>query len=140
MEHDQDNPSQIEDVFKKITDRILSLLEEGKVPWHKPWKCSSFPINLYTKKAYRGINAILLFLAGYLSPYWLTERQAVRLGGKIRPGEIGMRFFFGAGSGHKRKAVPMWPMCNSGSYTKSITLLSVRESTIHGMETQRFTP
>jgi antirestriction protein ArdC len=76
--------------YEIITDRILSLLKEGVVPWRKPWKTSSsgsFPRNLVTRKGYRGINIFLLVSAGYSSPYWLTFKQAGQLGGHIKKGE-----------------------------------------------------
>ena len=25
------------DVYQAITDRVIAALEEGTVPWHKPW-------------------------------------------------------------------------------------------------------
>ena len=51
------------DVYSIVTDRIIDLLEQGVVPWHKPWAGGSnqFPINYVSKKAYRGLNVWLLF-------------------------------------------------------------------------------
>jgi len=45
------------------------------------------PRNLVTKKPYRGINVFLLLAMSYESPFWLTFRQAVQLGGTVRKGE-----------------------------------------------------
>jgi len=74
--------------YERITDRIVGLLEQGTVPWHKPWNVSTgLPRNLVTKKPYRGINPFLLIAAGYESPLWLTFRQAVQLGGSVKKGE-----------------------------------------------------
>ena len=28
-------------VYEVITDRILAALDEGTIPWRKPWKCSA---------------------------------------------------------------------------------------------------
>lgn len=46
-------------------------------------------------KNYRGINCLVLWLAatakGYGSPYWLTFRQALELGGNVRKGEHGAK-------------------------------------------------
>ena len=75
-------------VYDQITDRIITMLEKGTIPWRKPWKSQSiFPRNLVTKKAYRGINVFLLHAMGYESPFWLTFRQALELGGNVRKGE-----------------------------------------------------
>lgn len=74
--------------YEKITDRIIALLEQGSVPWRKTWKAStSWPRNFVTGKPYRGINVFLLVGLGYESPYWLTFRQAMRLGGSVKKGE-----------------------------------------------------
>lgn len=77
-----------EAVYAIITDRILSLLEKGTVPWHKPWRAGyQAPSNLISGKAYRGINTFILNAASYGSPYWLSFKQAQGLGGNVRKGE-----------------------------------------------------
>ena len=74
--------------YDRITGQIIALLEQGTVPWHKPWKASTgWPRNLVTNKPYRGINVLLLHCMNYESPFWLTCRQANMLGGTIRKGE-----------------------------------------------------
>ena len=39
------------------------------------------------KKPYNGINYFLLSASKYVSPFWLTYRQATELGGHVRKGE-----------------------------------------------------
>src|ERR1700744_2964180 len=74
--------------YDRITERIVSLLKQGTVPWHKPWQVATgLPRNLVTQKPYRGINVFLLMSMGYESPHWLTFRQAVQLGGTVKKGE-----------------------------------------------------
>jgi antirestriction protein ArdC len=74
--------------YERITERIVGLLEQGTVPWHKPWSVTTgLPRNLVTKKPYRGINPFLLMSMGYESPHWLTFRQAIQLGGTVKKGE-----------------------------------------------------
>jgi len=76
------------DVYQIVTDKIITLLESGTVPWRKPWSAGSgIPKNLISKKEYRGINVFLLSATPYSSPYWLTYRQADQLHGHIRKGE-----------------------------------------------------
>lgn len=72
--------------YQVITDRIMELLEQGAVPWHKPWSGGGEAMNLVSKRPYRGINRFLLNVAGYATPYWLTLNQANKLGGKIKKG------------------------------------------------------
>ena len=74
--------------YERITERIVSLLEQGTVPWHKPWKVKTgLPRNLISKNPYRGINVFLLMAMSYESPLWLTFRQAIQLGGNVKKGE-----------------------------------------------------
>jgi antirestriction protein ArdC len=61
--------------------------ERGVVPWRRPWTLTGLPRNLVTKKPYKGINHFLLSASKYVSPFWLTMRQANQLGGHIRKGE-----------------------------------------------------
>jgi antirestriction protein ArdC len=82
-------------IFEMVTDTIVSKLEEGTIPWHKPWTGTiGMPRNLISNKAYRGINILLLGLQGYGSPYWVSFRQASKLGGHVRKGEAGTIIVF----------------------------------------------
>lgn len=84
-------------VYDIVTDRILAKLAEGTVPWRKRWNGSAsteLPRNFLTKKAYRGINVILLWSCGYSTPDFLTFNQAKSLGGSVRKGEHGMPIVF----------------------------------------------
>ncbi len=81
-------------VYEVITDRILAALDEGTIPWRKPWKCGGAPKNLVTGKPYRGLNIMLTAMQGYASPYWLTFKQATERGGQIRKGEKGTPVIF----------------------------------------------
>jgi antirestriction protein ArdC len=75
------------DVYAIVTEKIINLLESGVVPWRRPWTSTGLPRNLITRKPYRGINYFLLSASKYVSPFWLTMRQANALGGSIRKGE-----------------------------------------------------
>jgi len=77
-------------VYEIITNIILTKLEEGTIPWQRPWNTrESMPRNLLSKKEYQGINAFILGCQHYSSPYWLTFKQCKDLGGSIRKGEQG---------------------------------------------------
>ncbi len=75
------------DIYSIVTERIINLLESGVVPWHRPWTLTGLPRNLVSKKPYRGVNLFLLSASKYVSPFWLTMRQANELGGHVRKGE-----------------------------------------------------
>ena len=84
------------DVYQIITDRLLALLEQGTVPWRKPWNYGreGGPLNLASRRHYQGINCFLLACTSFGSPYWLTYRQAQGLGGTVRKGEKGSAVIF----------------------------------------------
>lgn len=75
------------DVYQIVTERIIGLMESGKLDWTKTWTLNQFPRNYRSGKAYRGINFFLLAFLGYNSPYWLTYKQIQELGGQLKPGE-----------------------------------------------------
>ena len=80
----------MKDVYASVTARILDALAQGVVPWQRPWDArQGRPRNLVTGKPYRGINLWLLGMVGS-SPFWLTYKQAQRLGGHVRKGEHGI--------------------------------------------------
>ena len=74
-------------IYDQVTAKILELLQSGTIPWKKPWISSDGPMNLASKKPYRGINSFLLNCSPYGSPYWLTYRQAAAMGGQVKKGE-----------------------------------------------------
>jgi antirestriction protein ArdC len=93
------NTSSRPSIYQTVTDRIISSLKAGVIPWEKPWKAprvtgGPFPRNFHTGKPYRGINVLLLWSSQYSSPFWLTFRQAQELKGSVRKGERGTPIVF----------------------------------------------
>jgi antirestriction protein ArdC len=80
--------SKMASVFEIITGKILSHLDNGVIPWRKPWSGKAgIPRNLVTGKPYKGINLFLLMSECYSSPCWLTFKQVQDKGGSIKKGE-----------------------------------------------------
>ena len=75
------------DTYAIVTEKIINLLEQGIVPWRRPWASTGLPRNLVSKKPYRGVNLFLLSATKFVSLFWLTRRQANELGGSVRKGE-----------------------------------------------------
>lgn len=75
------------DVYKIVTERVISMIESGTTPWRKTWRGSDAPCNFISKKKYRGINSLLLGMSHFSSSYWLTFQQVKTLGGYVRKGE-----------------------------------------------------
>lgn len=87
------------DVYQKITDQVIEMLEAGTAPWHKPWKdLGGVPVSMSTKKPYRGINILLLGMAaqanGFSSRWWGTYEQIAERGGQVRKGEKSTKIVF----------------------------------------------
>lgn len=86
---EKDRPS----VYQVVTERVCALLEAGTVPWHLPWVADAagarLPMNLASRRPYRGVNVFVLACQGFASPYWLTFHQCKQAGGSVRKGEHG---------------------------------------------------
>ncbi len=75
------------DLYQLVTDQIISLLKQGVIPWQKPWNDSGPPMNLLSKRQYRGINLWLLLSLNYKKNLYLTGNQLKKLGGSVIPGQ-----------------------------------------------------
>mgnify|MGYP006297319295 CR=1 FL=1 len=87
-----------QDVYTRITDKIIGALEQGVRPWMKPWNAEHAAGRIekplrHNGQPYNGINIMMLWAAaadsGYSAPIWMTYRQAKELGGQVRKGESG---------------------------------------------------
>jgi len=89
----------VQDPHSRITTRILTELENGTRPWLKPWSGGDMAASGQARplrasgEAYRGINVLLLWIeaqaSGFVSPSWMTYKQAQALGAQVRKGEHG---------------------------------------------------
>ena len=83
------------DIHQHITDKIVSAIERGagefRLPWHRGTGNIMRPVNIASKKAYRGVNVVALWAyaeaSGYSSGTWGTYRQWAEAGAQIRKGE-----------------------------------------------------
>ena len=71
------------DIYQTITDRMIAEMEQGIIPWKKPWMASGMAISHTTGKAYSLLNQMLLGRAGE----YLTFKQVQAEGGKVLKGE-----------------------------------------------------
>ena len=71
-------------VYEMVTDRIIEQLENGVIPWEKPWTgVRDGAYNRVSKKSYSILNQMLLKHKGE----YATFKQWQELGGHIRKGE-----------------------------------------------------
>jgi antirestriction protein ArdC len=89
------------DMYAEVSARIAAELENGAVPWVKPWRATAGknqPANAVTGRPYSGCNVVLLWMASAAAnwdrPAFLTYKQAQELGGNVRKGEKGTTVFF----------------------------------------------
>lgn len=84
-----DSPKPKIDVYEIVTNRIIELLDQGTIPWQKPWTEAGIPMNLLSKRPYRGINLWLLLSLNYEHNMFLTWDQLKKIGGSVKQGEHG---------------------------------------------------
>ncbi|MCP3029618.1 ArdC family protein [Halobacillus sp. A5] len=68
-------------IYEMITNQMIEKLEQGVVPWRKPFR-NGVAVNWKTQKPYRGINTMLLDGGEYA-----TFKQIKEAGGKVKKGE-----------------------------------------------------
>lgn len=67
-----------------VTERIINQLEQGVIPWKKPWTdIGSGAFNRISKKPYSLLNQMILQNDGE----YATFKQWQSLGGHVRKGE-----------------------------------------------------
>src|SRR5438046_2795264 len=89
---DSTNPR---DVYAQVTAQIINAIEQGVGTWRMPWHTSGHfafsPINVASKKPYRGINTVCLWAAAqskaYASGEWGTYQQWQDHAAQVRKGE-----------------------------------------------------
>jgi antirestriction protein ArdC len=88
-------PSAHADVYMRITAEIVAAIEQGAGRWRAPWfhngASAARPTNVASGKRYRGINTVVLWMAGLASGYsdglWGTYKQWQAAGAQVRKGE-----------------------------------------------------
>jgi antirestriction protein ArdC len=87
-----------QDVYTRITNKIIADLEQGVRTWMKPWNAGNTggritrPLR-HNGVAYSGINILMLWAEamdkGFTAPTWMTFKQALELKANVRKGEKG---------------------------------------------------
>ena len=83
------------DIHQHITNQIVTAIEAGagefRLPWHRAAGSIMRPVNVASKKAYRGVNILTLWAAGdeagYQAGLWGTYKQWAEAGAQVRKGE-----------------------------------------------------
>lgn len=72
----------MKDIYAEVTARIIEQMEQGVIPWRKPWIASGAAISHSTGKAYSLLNQILLAKPGE----YATFKQITDEGGRVKKG------------------------------------------------------
>jgi antirestriction protein ArdC len=87
-----------QDVYTRVTNKIIADLEQGERTWMKPWNAGNTAGRIvrplrFNGVPYSGINILMLWAEsvanGFSSPTWMTFRQASELDAHVRKGEKG---------------------------------------------------
>src|SRR5581483_5215082 len=87
-----------QDVYTRITNKIIASLEQGVRPWIQPWNAEHVAGKItrplrHNGQAYSGINILMLWASameqGFTAPIWMTFKQALELDAHVRKGEKG---------------------------------------------------
>ena len=71
------------DIYAEITKRIIAQMEQGLIPWERPWIGSDIAVSYTTGKPYSLLNQMLLSEPGE----YITYKQCIQAGGHVRKGE-----------------------------------------------------
>jgi antirestriction protein ArdC len=87
-----------QDIYTRITEKIVASLEAGVRPWIKPWSGENAAGRItrplrHNGMPYSGINILMLWASaveqGFASSSWMTFKQALELNANVRKGEKG---------------------------------------------------
>lgn len=100
-EQTQDQGKNQVDIYSEVTQKIIADLEKGELSWRKPWAEGGVNTGRPLRSngvPYTGVNTVLLWMQaaerGFVSPYWMTFRQAEELQAKVKTGEKGSHVVF----------------------------------------------
>ena len=71
------------DIYAAVTNRIIAQMEQGVIPWQKPWVSNGKAVSHATGKPYSLLNQMLLGRPGE----YVTFKQCQEAGGKVKKGE-----------------------------------------------------
>ncbi len=87
------NENTSQEVYSRVTSQIVNAIEQGvsswRMPWHTSGKFAFSPINVTSKKPYRGINTVCLWAAAQAKGYGYCVVTRVPVSPLILAAEVG---------------------------------------------------
>ena len=78
-------------IKQRVFDRIMDAMDKGVAPWKRGFNAPGGMPRNQDGKPYRGVNIFLLGIEQavrhYKSPYFMTQKNAEKQGGKVKDGE-----------------------------------------------------
>lgn len=86
------NKSSADKIYQVVTNRLLSIMDKGQIPWRKPWETigQSEPRNGITGHNYRGANFFFCLMTEEPDQRWLTWNQIKEAGFKVKKGAVSL--------------------------------------------------
>jgi antirestriction protein ArdC len=87
-----------QDIYTRVTNKIIADLEKGVRTWMKPWNAGNTAGRItrplrHNGLPYSGINILMLWAEaedkGFTTPTWMTFKQALELDAHVKKGEKG---------------------------------------------------
>ena len=75
-----------QNAYARVNEMIMERLQNGVAPWRQTWNSFGPARNYMSKKAYRGINSLILNNTPHEYPLFLTFHQVKEMGGWVRKG------------------------------------------------------
>ena len=109
MSTNENTATEKQDVYQRVTSQIVNAIEAGvsnwRMPWHTSGKFAFSPVNVTSRKPYRGINTVCLWAAaqakGYERGEWGTYQQWQERGAQVRKWEKATLVVFWTFVNHK---------------------------------------
>ena len=87
-------------IYSMVTDRILAMMDNGVIPWHRPWRKEEMCVKRTTGEPYSFVNQLLLSpdfdgtLESLNHGEFATFKQIQAEGGKLKKGSKGLKVVF----------------------------------------------
>lgn len=130
------------DLYTEVTEGLIEALEQGVRPWAPSWasanKLPPLP-RRHCGRPYSGINILILWMQaqerGYTHATWMTYRQAIELGGRVRKGERGCAVVFASTFTREERTETGEAVQRAVPFLRSYTVFNVEQ--IDGLPAKR---
>lgn len=78
-------------IYKELSDKFIAALEQGEIPWKKPWICSESGYIGSSGTPYKFLNTILCALNGHEPGEFVTAKELANRGGHFIPKDDGSK-------------------------------------------------